>query len=76
VAESQHKGDMARNVMENLKNLRNDAIDRELALLRLQLAAPGLTESEAIDVHRRRSELRQRKQQSLDPISPENNEPF
>ena len=52
------KGDVARNLAETVRLIRNDAFDREIARLKLQLASPGLTEEQAVSIIKRQTELR------------------
>ena len=59
------KGDLARNLAETVRLIRNDAIDREIARLKLQLASPGLTEPQAVSIIQRQTELRMLKSQPL-----------
>jgi hypothetical protein len=76
VVDSPHKGDLARNVMETLRMLRNDSIDRELTSLKLQLAQPGLAQSEAITILNRQAQLRPGKHEPMTPIAGTASDPF
>ncbi len=67
-AETQSKGDLARNLAETIRMLRNDAVDRELDQLRIQLTQPGLLEETAIAILKRQAELRVIKKQPLTPV--------
>ncbi len=64
-AAGQHKGDLARNLSETIRLIRNDAFDRELEQLRLQLGQPGLLQDAAIAILNRQTELRAAKRQPL-----------
>jgi DNA primase len=68
--EATPKGDLARNLAETVRLLRNDALDREIARLKLQLASPGLTERHAISIIQRQTELRILKSQPLSASEP------
>ena len=65
VADVQQKGDWAKNLVETVRLVRNDFIDRQMAALKLRLAQPGLLEAEAVDIVNRQVELRRLKQQPL-----------
>jgi DNA primase len=65
VAEEHRKGDLSRNIVEATHLLRNDFVDRQLAALKVQLANPGILESEATEILKKQAELRQAKQQAL-----------
>lgn len=60
-ADAQKKGDLARNLAETIRLLRNDAYDREIEQLKLRLAQPGLLEDAAVAILRRQTELRSAK---------------
>jgi DNA primase len=66
VADVQLSGDSARNLIETVRLVRNDFIDRQVAALQLRLAQPGLLESEAASILHQQAELRRLKQQPLD----------
>jgi DNA primase len=68
-ADAQLKGDLARNLAEAVRLLRNDALDRELDQLKLRLAQPGLLEDAAVAILRRQTELRALKRQPLEPVN-------
>jgi len=61
VAEEHRKGDLARNIVEASRLLRNDFVDRQLAALKIQLARPGVLETEAVSILNRQAELRRAK---------------
>lgn len=61
------KGDSSRNLMETVRMVRNDFIDRRMAGLKLRLAQPGLLEAEAVGILNEQAELRRMKQQPLPP---------
>ena len=65
VTEGDLPGDISRNLMETIRMLRNVAVDRRLAELKLRLAQPGMLESEAVEILNEQSELRRLKQQPL-----------
>lgn len=65
VTEGDLPGDITRNLMESIRMLRNVAVDRRMAELKLRLAQPGVLESEAVAVLNEQSELRRLKQQPL-----------
>jgi DNA primase len=64
-ADAQCKGDLARNLIETVRNLRNDACDREIEKLKIALTRPGLAEAEAVEIVRRQAEVRGLKKQPL-----------
>jgi DNA primase len=63
VAAEHRQGDLERNIVEAVRLLRQDFLDRRLAALKLRLTQPDLPESELRDVLRQQTELRQLKQQ-------------
>lgn len=65
VADGDLSGDVSRNLMETIRMLRNVAVDRRMAELKLRLAQPGVLESEAVAILHEQSELRRLKQQPL-----------
>jgi len=69
--ESATKGDSSRNLMETVRMLRNDALDRDIARLKLQLASPGLLEQDAVAIIKRQTECRLLKAQPLSAIEKE-----
>jgi hypothetical protein len=67
--------DAERMISDVLLRLRNASFDRELGLLKQQLARPDLSSSEQDDLQRRLSALRQAKQQPLEPSNREESKP-
>ena len=65
VADVQQKGDSTKNLVETVRLVRNDFIDRQMAALKLRLAQPGLPESDAVIIVNQQGELRRLKQQPL-----------
>jgi len=65
VAGSRQTADLSRNLIETVRMLRNDSIDRRLTALKLRLAQPGLLEQEAVAILNEQNELRRLKQQPL-----------
>jgi DNA primase len=65
VADVSQKGDAARNLVETVRLVRNDFIDRQVAALKVRLAQPSLLESEAVSILNQQGELRRLKQQPL-----------
>jgi len=70
------KVDLSRNLTEAIRLLRNDHFDRELAALKIKLSEPGLTETQAVEILTRQTELRRLKQQPLTPAGEDGAEPF
>ncbi len=65
VASGPNKGDLARNLTETVRLLRNDFLDRQLAALKLRLSQPGLPEPEVPEILKQQNELRKLKQQPM-----------
>ena len=65
VAVEQKKSDIGRNIVEAVRLLRTDHIDRQLAALKVRLAHPELPEAEAMEILREQAELRRTRQQPL-----------
>ncbi len=65
VASGPNKGDLARNLTETVRLLRNDFLDRQLAALNLRLSQPGLPEPEVPEILKQQNELRKLKQQPM-----------
>jgi hypothetical protein len=61
------KGDLQRNLVETVRMLRNDFLDRALTAGQTQLGQPGLVESAAHEILRQQAEWRRLKQQPLAP---------
>jgi len=71
VAEEYHKDesdgrseDLTRNIVEAVRQLRSDHLDRQLAALQFRLAQPGLSEAEMVRILNEQSELRRAKARS------------
>ena len=67
VAEDPRKTDLARNIVEAVRLLRNDHLDRQLTACKLRLAHPEATPDEMGRILRQQHELRHAKQQPLMP---------
>ena len=65
VTESRSTAELSRNLTETVRLLRSDFIDRQLAVLKIRLAQPGLLESEALTILNAQSELRKLRHQAL-----------
>lgn len=65
VADGRKPADLARNITETTRMLRNDWADRRLNELKIRLAQPGLLESDAVAIIKEQSDLRRLKQQPL-----------
>jgi len=65
VTHGQSTTELSRNLIETVRMLRSDFIDRQLAALKLRLAQPGLSEEETVAILTHQSELRRLRHQPL-----------
>lgn len=65
VADGKRPADISRNIVETIRMLRNDWVDRRLAELKIRLTQPGLLEADAVAILHEQAQLRRLKQQTL-----------
>ena len=66
VAENFSSENLAQKIIDTVRLLRNDSIDRQLTALTLRLVQPGITPTEHVEIETEKSRLRHQKKQPLD----------
>jgi DNA primase len=69
VAQNVPPEQLGRKIAETVQMLRNDHLDHELVTLTQRLGQPGLSETEWVEIERRKADLRRLRQQPLAPAA-------